>query len=78
MAPRRTRRSNVAPLGADESLARNVLYPELFSDDLRPFVREFYTRAYHQTPSAAQIEQLLAGSIPDRPPPPGNAAPHGR
>jgi iron complex transport system substrate-binding protein len=37
-----------------------VLYPELFPEDLRPRVREFYTRAYHRTPSAAQIDQLLA------------------
>lgn len=44
----------------------HVLYPELFPEDLRPFVREFYTRAYHKTPSAEQVEQLLADALPRR------------
>lgn len=39
-------------------LAR-VLYPEVFSEDLRPTVRDFYTRFYHQTPTDAQLDQLL-------------------
>ncbi len=39
-------------------LAR-VLYPEAFSEDLRPIVRDFYTRFYHQTPTDAQLDQLL-------------------
>ncbi len=39
-------------------LAR-VLYPEVFSEDLRPIVRDFYTRFYHQAPTDAQLEQLL-------------------
>jgi iron complex transport system substrate-binding protein len=39
-------------------LAR-VLYPEAFSEDLRPIVRDFYTRFYHQSPTDAQLEQLL-------------------
>lgn len=39
-------------------LAR-VLYPAVFSEDLRPIVRDFYTRFYHQAPTDAQIEQLL-------------------
>jgi iron complex transport system substrate-binding protein len=39
-------------------LAR-VLYPEVFSEDLRPIVRDFYTRFYHQTPADTQIDQLL-------------------
>ncbi len=38
-----------------------VLYPELFPEDLRPFVRDFYTRAYHKTPTGAQLDQLLVG-----------------
>lgn len=38
-----------------------VMYPELYPESLRPRVREFYTRAYHRVPSAAQIDQLLAG-----------------
>lgn len=37
-----------------------VIYPDLFPEDLGPRVREFYTRAYHKTPSAAQIARLLA------------------
>lgn len=39
-----------------------VIYPELFAEDLSPRVREFYTRAYHRTPSEEQIEQLLAST----------------
>ncbi|MGE4111198.1 MAG: ABC transporter substrate-binding protein [Burkholderiales bacterium] len=39
-------------------LAR-VLYPEVFSEDLRPIVRDFYSRFYHQAPTDAQLEQLL-------------------
>jgi iron complex transport system substrate-binding protein len=37
-----------------------VLYPEAFPEDLRPAVRDFYTRMYHQTPSEAQLDALLA------------------
>jgi len=40
-------------------LAR-ALYPAQFPEDLRPVVRDFYTRAYHRAPSDAQIEALLA------------------
>jgi iron complex transport system substrate-binding protein len=39
-------------------LAR-ILYPQVFPEDLRPAVRDFYTRCYHQTPSEAQLDQLL-------------------
>jgi iron complex transport system substrate-binding protein len=42
-------------------LAR-VLYPDAFPEELRPAVRDFYTRAYHQTPSDAQLDTLLATS----------------
>ncbi len=45
-------------------LAR-VLYPEVFREDLRPAVAEFYGRAFHQAPTAAQLDALLA--------PPGRA-----
>jgi iron complex transport system substrate-binding protein len=38
-----------------------ALYPELFPEDLRPMARDFYTRFYHQTPTDAQIESVLAG-----------------
>src|SRR5688572_613200 len=39
-------------------LAR-ILYPQAFPEDLRPIVRDFYTRCYHQAPSEAQLDQLL-------------------
>lgn len=39
-------------------LAR-VLYPQVFPEDLRPVVREFYTRCYHQAPTEAQLDELL-------------------
>jgi iron complex transport system substrate-binding protein len=38
-----------------------ALYPELFPEDLRPMTRDFYTRFYHQTPTDAQVENVLAG-----------------
>lgn len=44
-------------------LAR-ILYPEAFPEDLRPIVRDFYSRCYHQTPSEAQLDQLLRPSPP--------------
>lgn len=39
-------------------LAR-VLYPEVFPEDLRPIVRDFHSRFYHQAPTDAQLDQLL-------------------
>jgi iron complex transport system substrate-binding protein len=39
-----------------------ALYPEQFSEDLRPITRDFYRRFYHMTPTDAQIEAVLAGS----------------
>ena len=44
-------------------LAR-ILYPEVFPEDLRPIVRDFYTRCYHQTPTEAQLDLLLRASAP--------------
>ena len=44
-------------------LAR-VLYPKAFPEDLRPIVRDFYTRCYHQTPSEAQLDELLRAALP--------------
>ncbi len=44
-------------------LAR-ILYPDVFPEDLRPIVRDFYARCYHQTPSEAQLDQLLRPSTP--------------
>jgi iron complex transport system substrate-binding protein len=44
-------------------LAR-ILYPRAFPEDLRPIVRDFYTRCYHQRPTATQVEQLLRAALP--------------
>jgi len=41
-----------------------VLYPDAFSEDLRPLVRDFYVRLYHQAPSDAQLAALLASASP--------------
>ena len=35
-----------------------------FPEDLRPIVRDFYTRLYHQTPTDAQLDQLLRTALP--------------
>jgi iron complex transport system substrate-binding protein len=37
-----------------------LLYPAQFPEDLRDFVSDAYTRLYHQRPSAAQLDALLA------------------
>jgi len=37
-----------------------ILYPDAFPEDLRPAVRDFYTRLYHRAPSAAQLDALIA------------------
>jgi iron complex transport system substrate-binding protein len=42
-------------------LAR-ILYPDVFPEDLRLIVRDFYARCYHQTPSEAQLDHLLGSS----------------
>ena len=39
-----------------------LLYPAIFAEDLRPAVRDFYARFYHQEPSEAQLDLLLAGT----------------
>jgi iron complex transport system substrate-binding protein len=46
-------------------LAR-LLHPAAFPEDLRPLVREFYARCYHQSPSEAQLDALLATTTPRR------------
>jgi len=38
-----------------------VLYPERFPEDIRTLATEFYTRFYHVTPTAAQMDQVLEG-----------------
>jgi iron complex transport system substrate-binding protein len=44
-------------------LAR-ILYPQAFPEDLRPIVRDFYARCYHQAPTEAQLDQLLRAPGP--------------
>jgi iron complex transport system substrate-binding protein len=44
-----------------------LLHPQLFPQDLRDHVREFYTRFYHRTPDEAQLDALLASAAPKRP-----------
>ena len=38
-----------------------ILYPERFPEDLRALTQDFYSRFYHVTPTAAQIDHVLAG-----------------
>ncbi|MET3841467.1 iron ABC transporter substrate-binding protein [Bradyrhizobium sp. OAE829] len=38
-----------------------LLYPERFPEDLRALTSDFYSRFYHVTPTAAQIDHVLAG-----------------
>jgi iron complex transport system substrate-binding protein len=44
----------------------NILYPDVFKDDLRKRVSEFYQLFYHREPTAAQLNALL--SMPGVPP----------
>jgi iron complex transport system substrate-binding protein len=37
-----------------------LLYPDYFKDDIRELARDFYTKFYHVTPTAEQIERVLA------------------
>ena len=39
-----------------------IFYPERFPEDIKTLARDFYTLFYHVTPTAAQIERVLAGS----------------
>jgi iron complex transport system substrate-binding protein len=39
----------------------NILYPDLFHDDMRARTRDFYTRFYHVTPNDEEIDRVLAG-----------------
>jgi iron complex transport system substrate-binding protein len=38
-----------------------ILYPERFPEDLRTLTRDFHSLFYHVTPTAAQIDHVLAG-----------------
>ena len=40
--------------------APRILYPDAFPEDLRPAVREFYSRCYHQAPTDARLGRLIA------------------
>ena len=44
-----------------------ILYPEQFPEDLRRETRAFYTLFYHQAPTEAQLDALLAGLERPRP-----------
>ena len=39
-----------------------IFYPDRFPEDIKTLTRHFYTVFYHVTPTAAQIERVLAGS----------------
>jgi iron complex transport system substrate-binding protein len=39
-----------------------IFYPDRFPEDMKALARDFYTLFYHVTPTAAQIEHVLAGS----------------
>ena len=43
-----------------------VLYPDLFSEDLRAETRDFYARFYHRAPDDAQLTVLLEAGRPAR------------
>ncbi len=38
-----------------------IFYPDLFPEDIKALARDFYTAFYHVTPTAAQIDRVLAG-----------------
>jgi iron complex transport system substrate-binding protein len=38
-----------------------IFYPDRFPEDIKTLTRDFYTAFYHVTPTAAQIERVLAG-----------------
>jgi iron complex transport system substrate-binding protein len=38
-----------------------ALYPDRFTEDLRPITREFYQRFYHVSLTDVQIDRVLAG-----------------
>ena len=45
----------------------NILYPDVFHDDLRKRVSEFYELFYHQQPGVTQLDQLLnPPAVPQR------------
>jgi len=44
-----------------------IFYPEQFPEDLRQETRAFYTLFYHQAPTEAQLDALLAGLERPRP-----------
>lgn len=41
-----------------------LLHPQLFPEDIRGDVRQFYDLFYHRTPTDAEIEMLLAAAVP--------------
>lgn len=55
-----------SPLSANRLIGlwwlAKISYPELFKEDLRELTRDFYTKFYHATPTAEQIERVLAAA----------------
>ncbi len=52
--------SRLAPTGWSACCwLANILYPDVFDDDLRTQVAEFYRLFYHQEPTPAQLDALL-------------------
>jgi iron complex transport system substrate-binding protein len=45
----------------------NILYPDIFGDDLRTQVSEFYRLFYHREPTPDQLDALLRTPEPARP-----------
>jgi iron complex transport system substrate-binding protein len=41
-----------------------ILYPDLFKEDLRPKIAEFYRLFYHREPTPAQLDALMAEATP--------------
>lgn len=39
-----------------------IFYPELFKEDMRELTRDFHAKFYHVTPSAEQLERVLAAT----------------
>ena len=38
-----------------------IFYPDRFPEDIKAQARDFYTAFYHVTPTAEQIDRVLAG-----------------
>jgi iron complex transport system substrate-binding protein len=45
----------------------NLLYPNLFHDDMRAVTRQFYAEFYHWQLSDAELDHILASATPRTP-----------